>query len=155
MVECPMPQDILKRKSKFIANLSVREVCCGACGVAFGLLGYFSWFKGIEAQNVRQMLSMLCILPFLLVGFVKLYDQPFEKIAPTIVFDNFICPVKRKKETHFREFEKYESTRYWIKPDPEEAEEETDDSKKAKKKKKKPTPAKITVKKSEQYIGIK
>lgn len=155
MVECPMPQDILKRKSKFIANLSVREVCCAACGLAVGLLGYFSWFSGIEETTLRQGLTALCVIPPILIGFVKLYDQPFEKIAPTIVFDNFICPVKRKKETHFREFEKYESTHYWIKADPEEAENETDGSKKTKKKKKKPVSTKVIVKKSEQYIGIK
>lgn len=154
MVECPMPQDILKRKSKFIANLSIREVCCGACGVALGLLGYFLWFRELGSQQVRQMLSMLCILPFFLIGFVKLYDQPFEKIAPTIVFDNFICPLNRKKETHFKEFEKYESTRYWLQHEKTEEIQNLDDSKTSKKKKKQ-TPTKIVIKKSEQYIGIK
>lgn len=152
MVECPMPQDILKRKSKFIANFSVREVCCAACGVAIGLLAYFSWFGGIEKQTFRQGLTALCILPFILIGFVNLYDQPFEKIIPTIVFDNFICPVKRKKETHFREFEKYESTRYWILQNPAEITKQTDGSKKTKKQS---MPTKIVIKKSEQYVGIK
>lgn len=154
MVECPMPQDILKRKSKFIANFSVREVCSAACGLAVGLLGYFSWFSGIEEQTLRQGLTVILILPFILVGFIKMYDQPFEKIAPTVVFDNFICPLKRKKETHFKEFEKYEATRYWMKVDPKE-DQESEGSKKSKKKKKKPTPTKVTIKKSEQYIGIK
>ena len=148
MVECPMPQDILKRKSKFIANLSVREVGCAAIGVGLGALCYFSWCSGLDNGSLKRFLTVLCILPFLLVGFIKIYDQPFEKIAPNIIFDNFICPVKRRKETHFKEFEKYESTRYWIKnPEVEETP--------SKGKKKKQTPQRIVIEKSDKYKGIK
>lgn len=180
MVECPIPQDILKYKSKFIANLSVRETVFGGLGVGLGLWSYFGWTKGLESQDLKMFISFLVILPFFLIGFVKLYDQPFEKIAMTLVIENFIYPLKRKKEVHFREFEKYESTRYWIHPEEDvddtsnadislleemSSENQTDNTdfqkeekpqkdKKTKLKKKK-TPQKVTVQKSETYKGIK
>ena len=149
MVECSMPQDILKRKSKFIANFSAREILCASLGLVFGMVCYFSWCKNIESQDVKMLLSALVILPFLLLGFIKVYDQPFEKLAPKIFMENFIYPLKRKKETHFKEFEKYEASRSWILTPSEEEESNS------KKKKKKKAPEKITVQKSATYRGIK
>lgn len=171
MVECPIPQDILKYKPKFIASLSVRETVCGGLGVGLGLLSYFSWTKNIESTDMRMLISFLVIMPFFLIGFVKLYDQPFEKIAVTLVMENFIYPPKRKKEVHFPEFERYEKTREWLlEEDPvsieggvldefasleEDEESSARNSKKGKKKTTKKTSQKITVKKSSTYKGIK
>ena len=83
MVECPIPQDILKYKPKFIMSLSVRETVFGALGVGLGLLSYFSWTSEFENQDMKMFVSFLVILPFFLIGFVKLYEQPFEKIDGT------------------------------------------------------------------------
>lgn len=150
MIECAMPQDILKRKSKFIANFTVREVCCTAVSFTLGMISYFSWCKDIESYDLKILITMIVILPFLLIGFIKVYDQPFEKLAPNIIIENFIYPIKRKKETHFNEFEKYESTRYWLRKDKDiNAEVES------KRKKKKTTPQKIVIEKSQIYKGIK
>lgn len=163
MVECPIPQDILKYKSKFIMSLSVRETVFGALGVGLGLLSYFSWTSEFENQDMKMFVSFLVILPFFLIGFVKLYEQPFEKIAFTLVMENFVYPLKRKKEVHFPEFEKYEKTREWL-IDQEDIEEFTRDAelqdggkkkKSSLKKKNKNKPKKISVKKSETYKGIK
>lgn len=152
MVECPMPQDILKYKNKFVANLSIRESVCGALGVGCGLLGYFSWFSAYS-QNVKMLLSSFVILPFFLIGFVKLYDQPFEKLAPQMILENFIFPLKRYKEVGHPEFEKYEKTRYWlIQKEEEDAEQEETQGKK---KNKKNTSQKVDVLKSATYIGVK
>lgn len=155
MVESPIPQDILKYKGKFIANLSVRETVCGGLGVGMGIFSYLSWFTGVESEDIRMLLSALVILPFFLVGFLKLYDQPFEKIALTLLMENFIFPLKRKKEVRHPEFEKFENTRYWMLEERIAApgEEETD-KRKPSKKKKKPM-AKIVIQKSETYKGIK
>lgn len=157
MVESPIPQDILKYKGKFVGNLSTRETVCGALGVGMALGGYFIWFADVADDNVKMLLCSLICLPFFLVGFLKIYDQPFEKIAPTLIKENFIYPAKRKKEVHFPEFEKYEKTRYWLseaeKAEEEEAGAEEESGKKGKKKKK--PRQKISIRKSEIYKGIK
>lgn len=151
MVECPMPQDILKYKNKFIANLSIRESVCGFLGIGVGLLSYFSWFSSYS-QNVKMLLSSLVILPFFLVGFVKLYDQPFEKFAPQMILENFIFPLKRYKEVSHPEFEKYEKTRYWLQSKEEENSESTPGKKKSSRK---ASSQKVNIVKSATYVGIK
>ncbi len=147
MIECAMPQDVLKRKSKFIANFSVREVCCAALGIGIGFLCYFSWCKDLESRDLKFLFSALVIIPFFLIGFIKVYDQPFEKLVPTLVLENFIYPLKRRKETHFPEFEKYERTRSWLNSNDMDAVETKNNKNKA--------PSKIKVVKSETYRGIK
>lgn len=150
MVECPMPQDILKYKNKFIANLSIRESVCGFLGIGVGLLSYFSWFSSYS-QNLKMLLSSLVILPFFLVGFVKLYDQPFEKFAPQMILENFIFPLKRYKEVSHPDFEKYEKTRYWL-----QSKEENSESTPGKKKtSRKASSQKVNIVKSATYVGIK
>lgn len=151
MIECPMPQDILKYKSKFIANLSIRESICGFAGIGFGFIAYFSWFSSCTA-NMRIFLSSLVILPFLLVGFIKLYDQPFEKVAPKMILENFVYPLKRYKEVGHPEFEKYEKTRYWQLNNESQDIEETPGNKKSRKG---ASVQKVNVVKSATYVGIK
>lgn len=162
MVECPIPQDILKYKPKFIMNLSVRETVCGALGIGLGLLCYFSWAKDVTNQDTRMFLSFLVIMPFFLLGFVKIYEQPFEKIALTLLMENFIYPPKRKKEVHHPELEKYEKSRAWmIKSDDGlkdiEGFDKQNNKKKAQKKssKKEESSQKIKIKKSDVYKAIK
>lgn len=159
MVESPIPQDILKYKGKFVANFSVRETVFGALGIAAALAGYFWLFKDVGGSNARMYLSAFVSLPFFVIGFVKLYDQPFEKIAPALVRENFIYPAKRRKETHYPVFEKYEKTRYWLLPESgdltEDEEKEQEDTGKKSRNKKKKAERKIVVQKSEVYKGFK
>ena len=151
MIEQSMPQDILKYKSKFIANFSLREMGCASVGIGLGLLCYFSWAKNVPSQDFRMFLSFLTIMPFLLVGFVKIYGLPFEQIVPVIIIDNFLSPPKKKKEIHYPEFEKYEKIRYWQVAELEKIEEENKKAPGKKKQHLKP----IKIAPSAQYIGIK
>lgn len=151
MIEQSMPQDILKYKSKFIANFSLREMGCASVGIGLGLLCYFSWTKNIPSSDARMVLSFITTMPFLLIGFVKIYALPFEKIVPIIIFDNFISPPKKKKEIHYPEFEKYEKTRYWQIDELKQIEEENKKNPGKKKRHLKP----IKIAPSAQYIGIK
>lgn len=158
MVESPIPQDILKYKSKFIAGLSVRETVCGALGVGVSVYSYFVLFRELQSVDVRIGLSACLCLPFFLIGFIKLYDQPFEKLAVTLVMENFLYPPKRLKETRHPEFEKYEKTRYWIqeqeKIEVQEAQSEDAESNGSTKKKNKKSSSTKSKKKKEQKIVI-
>ena len=133
MIERPMPQDILKFESKVIANFSARQALFGGIGCVVTIYFAMSVFKDVEDTSMRALLSALPAIPFFLIGFVKLYGVYFEKIIVSLFLDNFVYPMKRKKEVHYPEMEKYERSRYWMK-----------DSTK-----------KIKCKKSKQYKGIK
>lgn len=116
MIERPMPEDILKRKSKTFGNFTAREAVLGGISVAIICAGLFSWFRGIPDQSTRALVALIPAMPFLLIGFVPIYGVPFEKIFWPIVYDNFVCPIIRKKEVHYPEIERYEKRRSWVKP---------------------------------------
>jgi hypothetical protein len=54
-------------------------------------------------------------LPFWAFGFLEPYGQPLEKVIFRMIYDNFICPATRKKETHYKDLETYEDTHEWDK----------------------------------------
>jgi len=101
MLETEIPKDILKHKSKVIAGLSFRQAIFGAAGVATGLLSYFYLFSSLGDSSLRIGLSGLLAVPFFLIGFVQLYEQPFEKMAYIIVMENLVYPAKRPYATTF------------------------------------------------------
>lgn len=100
MIEAPMPKDIMKYKKKFIGNFSLREAVFGALGVGMAALGFFVLFESME-QNLRIGLSFVSCMPFFIIGYMKIYDQPFEKMLYIFLYDNLICPARRPYETKY------------------------------------------------------
>lgn len=95
MIEAEIPKDILRHRSKVVAGLSFRQAIWGSIGSAAGLFSYFFLFSGLGGSSLRIGLSGLIALPFFLIGFVPLYEQPFEKMAYIIIMENFVYPPKR------------------------------------------------------------
>lgn len=149
MIEVPIPHDILKYKAKFIGNFTARQFVSLCLGAAVGIFFYMTCFKDVSGGIY---FTALTIIPFYLVGFVNIFGQPFEKIAWNVLYDNFICPVKRCYEVHHPEYEKLirENSAETLasaeeikkisaneEPEPEEDTEISTDGKKKKKSKKK------------------
>lgn len=99
-IEVAIPKNLFKFKTKFIGNFSAREFICGVLGVSAALVGFFVLFKTMD-QGLRIGLSGVIAVPFFLVGFLKIYDQPFEKMAYVVLYDNFFLPIKRPYERHY------------------------------------------------------
>lgn len=108
MVECDMPKNILKYKHKFIGNFTVRELLGFAIGSALVIFGYFKLFAGIGGgdytNSFRIGLSAMLGVPFFVIGYVQIYDLPFEKGAWIVLYDNFIRPLNRYYEASPQEF---------------------------------------------------
>lgn len=111
MIERPIPQDVFAYKTKAIGNFSARELVFGAIGVAVTAAGIFGFFSFIEDTSMRALVSVLPALPFFLIGFVKIYNTPFEKIILSVIEDSFIQPPKRIKEVHQIEEEEYKKSK--------------------------------------------
>ena len=166
MIEVPIPHDILKYKTKFIANFTVRQFVSLCLGGAVGIFSYFFLFKDVPGG---KYLTALLIVPFFLVGFITIFGQPFEKIAWNVIYDNFICPAKRRYEVHHPEYEKLirENTAETLasqenisKITANESEEESADTKNKKKKAKTKSQSKKKdkekkVKKSKEFKAIR
>ena len=106
MISCPMPQDIFKYKAKFIGNFTTRQLIWGGLGVAASIGSYLYILPEIDiyfnlnfSQELRLYISGFLGVPFLAMGFLKIYEQPLERILPQLITDNFITPAKRYKET--------------------------------------------------------
>lgn len=154
MIECPMPQDVLKYKSKFIMNFSAREATCILIGAGLGLLGYFKLFESING-NLRIYLSVpLFLIPFVF-GFFRPLGQPLEIILKQVVVDNFLYPPTRVYEIKHPEFEKYHEKRnFELLYELHEFEEDTK-NKKRKKKNSNKKKDEIKIKKSKEFKGIR
>lgn len=154
MIECPIPQDILKYKTKFVAGFSVRETVCLGLGGFVGLCGFFFLFKDLS-QYPRIYLSAALIVPFFLFGFLKPLGQPLEKILLQIIYDNFVCPQVRKYEIRYPEYEKYtKSNLQSLENNLDSGEDTEEDFKKRKRKKTKKKKKDIKVARSKEYKAI-
>ena len=168
MVEAPIPQDILKYKTKFIGNFSVREASCLAAGVCAILFSYMSFIKNWDisptynayntykiALSYKIVAASLFGIPFFAVGFITLLGQPLEKVLFSIILENFIYPMVRKKEVHHPEYEKYTNTREWMKENYMDSEENESEGTKRSKNKNKNKNKKQKITNSSEYVGIK
>ena len=85
MIECAITQDILKYKSKFVGNFSAREALWLVIGGGTSLISYFYFLAGIEG-NARMYISGAIAIPFFLIGFLRPFGQPLEKILWQIIW---------------------------------------------------------------------
>ena len=154
MIETSMPQDILKYKTKFLGNFSLREAVFAALGAGAALLTFFS--LGFGNTITKIYISAIMAVPFFLFGFIKIYDLPFEKALAIIIYDNFLCPAIRKNEIIFPEYEKYRAGLLEIKTSASLEEEQSSSKKRTKKKSQNSqTKAKKKVKASKEYKAIR
>lgn len=113
MVQGPVPQDILKYKTKFVGNFTTREVIWGTLGVLWALAARFVFFTDGKYDAVRTPLMVVPAVICFVIGWAKLYEQPIEKVLPEIIFSNFVAPAKRLKVTEPAFFRKEHYTPQW------------------------------------------
>jgi hypothetical protein len=106
MIERAVPKDILKHESKMFAGMTSRQLIC--IGIAVGIAGLL-WFSFTQSLPVGKLRIIIVAVPSfipILFGFVKIQNQPLEKIGMDMLRDNFLTPVTRRKEIHYPEMEK-------------------------------------------------
>lgn len=114
MIECNMPQDILKYEAKFVGNFTMRQTIWGGVGIAGALLGFFVLFKDTNDVATRIIVSAALALPFFAIGFLKIFGQPLEKSLTVILLDNFIKPAKRPYKREYPALTKWEKHRSFL-----------------------------------------
>lgn len=96
MIETYIIGDIQNREAKTFGNYTTRQAICGGLGIICNIFMYTKVVPETFDISTRLGLSIMLGLPFYLVGFVKFYGMPLEKVLPTIFYDNFILPQKRQ-----------------------------------------------------------
>ena len=98
-IEREVVRDIKKYDPKFIGPFSFRQFFCLALGAtaSFGVSYVLYSFNFIETFIAFMIAAVYA--PFILVGFARPYDLPFEKFFISFVKDSFLTPTNRKYET--------------------------------------------------------
>ena len=106
MIDGPVLQDIEQYKTKNVMGFSAREFICLVSG-GFIAIAIFFLLGGIsEGWEIRALIAAIPASPILVMGFLRPFNQPFEKVAGSFIEDNIIAPNIRKKEIHYPEWEK-------------------------------------------------
>ena len=98
MAYVTVPKDLSKVKSKFILNLTKRQVVCFGGGALIGVPLFFIT-KGEIGNTPAAMLMMIAMLPLFLFGVYEKNGMPLEKLLSHIVQTQFIRPKQRPYQT--------------------------------------------------------
>ena len=98
MAYVPVPKDLTRVKSKFLFNLTKRQVVCFGLGALVGLPVFFLTKEAIGV-SMAAALMIVIMLPFFLFALYEKNGLPLEKIIKNIVQVCFIRPKVRPYET--------------------------------------------------------
>ena len=98
MAYVPVPKDLTKVKSKFLFNLTKRQVICFGLGAALGLPLFFLT-KGAIGTSAASLLMIVIMMPCFLLGLYEKNGEPLEVVLRHFLQARFLRPKKRIYQT--------------------------------------------------------
>lgn len=98
MAYVPVPKDLTRVKSKFLFNLTKRQVVCFGLGALVGVPLFFLT-KGALGVSMAVLLMIIAMLPFFMFALFERHGQPLEVLLMHYVRARFIRPRTRVYET--------------------------------------------------------
>ena len=98
MAYVPVPKDLTRVKSKFLFNLTKRQVVCFGLGALVGLPVFFLT-KGAIGVSMAAALMIVIMLPFFLSPVFQRNGQPLLFLLEHCIPARFIRPRTRVFET--------------------------------------------------------
>lgn len=98
MAYVPVPKDLTRVKSKFLFNLTKRQVVCFGLGALVGVPIFFLT-KGAIGVSMAAALMIVIMLPFFMFAMFKRHGQPLEVLLKHYIQARFIRPRTRAYET--------------------------------------------------------
>ena len=89
MAYVPVPKDLTKVKSKFLFNLTKRQVICFGLGALVGVPVFF----------LTKAVMIVIMLPFFMFAMFERHGQPLEVLLKHYIEARFIRPRTRVYET--------------------------------------------------------
>ena len=93
-LEIKIPKEITQYEAKLIGPLTTRQTIWTVLG-GIAAIGTHALTKAIIPDYALYITLFACV-PFALVGFVKVYEMPFEQFAIGYIKTNLITSTKRK-----------------------------------------------------------
>ena len=94
MAYVPVPKDLTRVKSKFLFNLTKRQVVCFGLGAVIGLPVFFLTRNAIGV-SAASFLMIILMLPFFMLAMFERHGQPLEVIAKHYIQARLIRPKQR------------------------------------------------------------
>lgn len=99
MIEREIVKDIKSYEPKFIGPFSLRQTVCVALGAASSFPVFFL-LNRVFITEFSLLVASVVIAPFLVCGWYKPYDIPFEKFVYRYIKITLMTPSKRKYKTN-------------------------------------------------------
>lgn len=91
MAYVSIPKDLSRVKSKFLFNLTKRQVVCFGLGALTGVPAFFL-AKDALGVSPSVLLMMLLMLPFFLLAMFERHGQPLEVLIRHFIQARFVRP---------------------------------------------------------------
>ena len=99
MAYVPVPKDLTRVKTKFLFNLTKRQVFCFGLGALVGVPLFFVT-KDTMGSSMAALIMIAAMMPFFMFAMYEKNGQPLEKIIRNIVQVSFIRPKERPYKTN-------------------------------------------------------
>lgn len=98
MAYVPVPKDLTKVKSKFLFNLTKRQVVCFGLGALAGVPLFFLT-KDSLGPSMAVLVMIAAMLPFFMFAMYERNGQPLEVLMRHFIQARFVRPRQRVYET--------------------------------------------------------
>ena len=98
MAYVPVPKDLTRVKSKFLFNLTKRQVICFGLGALVGVPVFFLTKKAL-GTSMATLLMIALMLPFFMLAMFERHGQPLEVVVKHFVQARFLRPRIRPYRT--------------------------------------------------------
>ena len=98
MAYVPVPKDLTRVKSKFLFNLTKRQVICFGLGALAGV-PFFFLTKDALGTSMAAMLMIVLMLPYFMFAMFERHGQPLEVLLRHFIQARFIKPRTRVFQT--------------------------------------------------------
>ena len=99
MAYVPVPKALTRVKTKFLFNLTKRQVVCFGLGALAGVPVFFLT-KGALGVSLAAALMIIVMLPFFMFALYEQHGQPLEVLLRHFIQARFVRPRTRVYETN-------------------------------------------------------
>ena len=94
-----IPKDLSQVKTKFLLNLTKRQMICFGCGILAGLPLFFI-LRGVMPASAAALIMIVVMMPFFLFAMYEKNGEPLEKVLRHIYDAKFKRPKQRPYKTN-------------------------------------------------------
>ena len=94
-----IPKDLSQVKTKFLFNLTKRQVICFGCGILVGLPLFFI-LRGVMPASAAALIMIVVMMPFFLFAMYERNGEPLEKVLRHVYDAKFKRPNHRPYKTN-------------------------------------------------------